>query len=57
MKLIASAKVAGLAAYFIGLSSNKDRFTNTQAVANYIQSLAVTRAGLKSIFNGVPPSP
>jgi hypothetical protein len=57
MKLIATAKVAGLAAYFIGLSSNKDRFTNTQAVADYIQSLAVVRVGLKGIFNGVPPDP
>lgn len=53
MKLIACAKTAGLAAYFIGLSSNKAKYTNTQAVADDIMRLTWSRGDSPAIYNNI----
>lgn len=56
MEITACAKTAGLAAYLIGLSSKKALYTNPQAVAADITSMAWARgseARMKAIYNGI----
>jgi hypothetical protein len=53
MKLTAAAKVAGLAAYLIGLSSKRALYTSTKAVADDIISMAWARQGVPAIYNGI----
>lgn len=53
MTLTACAKVAGLAAYLIGLSSKKALYTDPQAVMTDILDLAWARVSLPAIYNGI----
>lgn len=54
MKLTAAAKVAGLAAYLIGLTSKRALYTNTQAVAKDIVDMSWARQSLlPAIYNGI----
>ncbi|KAI1323374.1 glycosyl hydrolase family 71-domain-containing protein [Xylariaceae sp. FL0255] len=54
---VAAAKVAGVAAYFLGLSSLDDTLTTPLQLYNYILTVAVTRYFNKNIYNNAPPPP